>query len=162
MAPKPAAKGKGKEEEPPVRAPVLFGGAFSHQVQQMQKPKLCLGACSLPLSQAPASSTSKTEQPMTGSGCRRHLHLGRSLHLRPHLQSLIQKQTRKQWQLQQRPAPLPHWRACSVCGMAEVSLAWRCHTGTTLWPHMCNNLKQHPLPGLQAGVSCAVIDRTHM
>ena len=28
MAPKPAAKGKGKEEEPPVRAPVLFGGAF--------------------------------------------------------------------------------------------------------------------------------------
>ena len=68
---------------------------------------------------------------MKGSGCRRRLHLGRSLHLQPHLQSPIQKQTPRQWQLQQRPPPLPHWRACSVCGMAEVSLAWMHNTLAT-------------------------------
>ena len=96
---------------------------------------------------------------MKGSGCRRHLHQGRSLHLQPHLRSLIQKLTPKQWQLQQRPAPPPHWRASSVCGMAEVSLAWRCHTGATYVPHMCNIWKQRSLPGLYAHVSCTLMPK---
>ena len=160
MAPKPAAKGKGKEEEPPVRAPVLSRSLLSHEVRQRQM--LCLGACSLRLSQAPASSTSGTEQPTKGSGCTPPLRQGRSLHLQPQRPGPIQKQTPRRQQLQQRPAPLPHWSPCSVCGMAEVSLLWRFHTGTTPWPHMCNDLRQHKVPGMQARVSCAEIDRTHM